>query len=86
MEQDTSELKVSCIFGKEVHKQCPVRTELGKQAKKDLHKWIKPKSHAFGEIEELLDRLTEALNYEYGTLANFCDVNLCDQIGRWKTH
>jgi len=61
-----------CIFGKEIHKQCPVRLELSKRAGKDLSKWIKPKSHEFGEVEEALNRLTAALNYEYSTLACFC--------------
>jgi hypothetical protein len=72
--KQAKELETSCIFGKEIHKQCPVRIELGKRAKVDLSKWIKPKSHVFGEAEELLDRFNQALNYEYSTLASFCAV------------
>jgi len=63
---------LECIFGKEIHKECPVRKELSQRAGKDLSKWIKPK-HG-DEIEELFNRLEQALNLEYTTLAAFCDV------------
>lgn len=61
-----------CIYGKELHEHCPVRAELGKRQKFDLSKWIKPKAKILEEADELIQRFTDALNYEYNALSNFC--------------
>ncbi len=63
-----------CVFGEEIHPNCPVRKEIGKRENIDLKKWIKPKVKIFEEADELVTRFTEALNYDFNTLSDFCGV------------
>lgn len=65
-----------CIFGTEIKDPCPVRKELGEHRKSDINKWIKPKAEDkfFEDAEGLLDKMTDAMHYEYHALVDFCGV------------
>ena len=61
-----------CIFGKEIHQNCPVRMELNRIPEADIAKWIKPSSEVFGEAQKLMTVFVDILNTANKTLADFC--------------
>jgi len=67
-----------CIFGENIINLCPVRKDLAiaKSKESDISKWVKPNSQDkfFDNANELLDKMTSDLYYEYTTLVDFCGV------------
>ncbi len=69
-----------CIFGETIIKLCPVRKDLAiaKSKESDISKWVKPRhlqiEKFFDNAEELLDKMTGDLYYEYTTLVDFYGV------------
>ena len=67
-----------CIFGKAIVEFCPVRKQLAitRANEPDISKWIKPQNRDkwFDHAENLLDKMTSDMYYEYNTLVSFCDV------------
>jgi len=67
-----------CIFGETIIKLCPVRKDLAvaKSKESEISKWVKPNSRDkfFDNADELLDKMTSDVYYEYTTLVDFCGV------------
>jgi len=58
--------EIPCIFGAEIHKDCPARKELGKP---DISKWLKPKDET---LEDIARTVTSLIKVEFTSLAPFC--------------
>jgi len=66
MAKKPKEKKIPCIFGAEIHEDCPVRKELGRP---DISRWIKPKDET---IEDIANVVTSMIKIELTSLAPFC--------------
>ena len=73
------------MYGDEIRKKCPVRTELTKNSSPDISKWVKPNNKTiFDEAEKLLDKMVDMNN----ALVSFCELCpfLLAYIEKHSTH
>jgi len=73
-EETKQEADKPCIFGKDIMELCPVRKDISANKSPDISKWVKPSVKALDEASKLVDMLTDAMAFEYSTLADFCHV------------
>lgn len=73
MKPEQSEIKLPCIFGKEITDNCNVRQEITK-ANMTIQKWVRPKPSGLPkEADDFLNRFDESINNDFQVLSAFCE-------------
>jgi len=65
-----------CIFGNEIHTNCPVKEELTEESvpSLDINKYKLPKTSGLDSLKEMIDMTSSAFKSMNEPLARFCAV------------